>query len=84
MDTVKSHQQFCAKDGLNFHLLADTDHKVSEMYGSLGNYMGFKLSQRHTFLINPEGKIVKVWPKVDVNGHSVEVLDALRADEHKG
>jgi peroxiredoxin Q/BCP len=84
VDTVKSHQEFCAKDGLNFHLLADTDHKVSEMYGSLGNYMGIKLSQRHTFLINPEGKIVKVWPKVDVNGHSVEVLDALRADEHKG
>jgi peroxiredoxin Q/BCP len=84
VDTVKSHQEFCAKDGLNFHLLADTDHKVSEMYGSLGSYMGYKMSQRHTFLINPEGKIVKVWPKVEVNGHSVEVLDVLRDDEHKG
>jgi peroxiredoxin Q/BCP len=84
VDNVKSHQEFCAKDGLGFHLLADTDHKVSEMYGSLGNYGVFKLSQRHTFLINPQGKIVKVWPKVDVNGHSVEVLDALRTDEHKG
>ena len=46
--------------------------------------MGNKMSQRRTFLIDPEGKIVKVWPKVEVNGHSVEVLDALRADEHKG
>jgi peroxiredoxin Q/BCP len=84
VDNVKSHQEFCAKDGLGFHLLADTDHKVSEMYGSLGNYGVFKLSQRHTFLIDPEGKIVKVWPKVDVTVHSAEVLDTLRADEHKG
>src|SRR6201992_2261981 len=48
-----SHKQFCAKEGLNFKLLADTDKKVSEAYGSVMNFGIAKLSTRHTFLINP-------------------------------
>ncbi len=74
---VQSHQQFCTKDGLTFKLLADPDHKVTEEYGSLKNYGIAKLAARHTFLIDPQGKIVKEWMDVDPNGHSEEVLAEL-------
>src|SRR5665213_2060478 len=53
VDSVKSHQAFCAKDGLHFKLLSDTGHTVVNEYGSLGNYMGVKMAKRNTFLINP-------------------------------
>ncbi|MGC1782655.1 MAG: peroxiredoxin [Acidobacteriaceae bacterium] len=79
VDSVKSHQQFCAKDGLHFKLLSDTGHNVVEKYGSLGNYMGIKIAKRNTFLIDPHGKIVKEWVGVDPNQASTEVLDAIHA-----
>lgn len=81
VDSVKSHQEFCAKDSLTFTLLSDTGKKVVSEYGSLGNYMGFKIANRNTFLINPEGKIVKVWTKVDPAHHSQQVLAELRGLE---
>ena len=77
VDTPDSHKQFCTKEGLTFRLLADPGHKVVEAYGSLGNYMGIKIANRHTFLIDPQGKIVRVWTKVEVQHHSAEVLAAL-------
>ena len=77
VDTPDSHKQFCTKEGLTFRLLADPGHKVVEAYGSLGNYMGIKIANRHTFLIDPQGKIVRVWTKVEVQHHSEEVLAAL-------
>ncbi|HUZ04690.1 MAG TPA: peroxiredoxin [Acidobacteriaceae bacterium] len=83
VDTVKSHQEFCAKDGLHFKLLADPDTKVVEQYGSLGSYMGFKMAKRNTFLINPEGRIVKEWIGVDPNHHSTEVLAAIQDMQKK-
>jgi peroxiredoxin Q/BCP len=76
---VKSHQQFCTKDGLTFKLLADPDDKVTEEYGSLKNYGIAKLAARHTFLIDPQGKIVKEWMDVDPNNHSEQVLAELTA-----
>ncbi|MGA8142947.1 MAG: peroxiredoxin [Candidatus Acidiferrales bacterium] len=77
VQSADSHKQFCAKEGLNFKLLADVDHKVSEQYGSLTNYGVAKLSSRHTFLINPEGVIVKEYLDVNPGKHSEEVLAAL-------
>ena len=77
VDTVKSHQEFCTKDGLHFKLLADPDTKVVAQSGSLGDYMGFKIAKRNTFLINPEGKIAKEWIGVDPSHHSEEVLAAI-------
>jgi peroxiredoxin Q/BCP len=74
---VQSHQQFCTKDGLTFKLLADPDHKVTEDYGSLKDYGVAKLAARHTFLIDPQGKIVKEYMDVDPNNHSEEVLAEL-------
>jgi peroxiredoxin Q/BCP len=72
-----SHKQFCAKEGLNFKLLADRDKKVSQAYGSVMNFGVAKLSARHTFLINPDGVIVKEYMDVNPSKHSEEVLAAL-------
>src|ERR1043165_9749488 len=77
VDNAESHKEFCAKEGLNFKLLADTDAKVSETYGSLKDYDGKKMSARNTFIINPEGKIAKVFTGVKPQTHSEEVLQAL-------
>jgi len=77
VDTAESHKEFCAKEGLNFKLLSDTDAKVSEQYGSIMEYNGTKLSARNTFLIDPQGKVAKVFEKVKVGGHSEEVLAAI-------
>jgi thioredoxin-dependent peroxiredoxin len=77
VDNAESHKEFCAKEGLNFKLLADTDAKVSEQYGSVMEYNGAKLSARNTFIIDPQGKVVKVFEKVKVAAHSEEVLAAL-------
>lgn len=76
-DSVGSHKEFCAKEGLNFKLLADTDHKVSNAYGSLTNLAVVKFAARHTFLIDPTGKIVKVYTSVEPARHSAEVLGDL-------
>jgi peroxiredoxin Q/BCP len=77
VDTAESHKDFCAKEGLNFKLLADPDAKVSTTYGSVMEYKGAKLSARNTFLIAPDGKIAKVFVKVDPSVHSDEVLSSL-------
>jgi peroxiredoxin Q/BCP len=77
IDTAETHREFCAKEGLNFKLLADTDAAVSTQYGSVMEYNGQKYSARNTFLIDPEGKIVKVFPGVKVAKHSEEVLATL-------
>jgi peroxiredoxin Q/BCP len=77
VDTVDSHKQFCTKDALTFHLLADTDHKVVSAYGSLGGFAGIAMANRNTFLIDPQGKIAKVWVKVNPNTAASDVLAAL-------
>lgn len=83
VDSSDSHKDFCAKQGLTFKLLADTDKKVVAEYGSLRNMMGMKIAARNTFLINPEGEIVKVWTGVDPNKHSQEVLTELSQVQSK-
>jgi peroxiredoxin Q/BCP len=82
VDTVDSHRVFCTKDGLTFKLLADPDKKVVKEYGSIMPLIG--IAKRNTFLIDPSGKIVKVWTGVDPSHHSQEVLDALAMYEKKG
>jgi thioredoxin-dependent peroxiredoxin len=79
VDTAELHKSFCAKEGLNFKLLSDPDAKTSEAYGSVMEYNGSKLSARSTFIIDPEGKIAKVFAGVKPGGHSEEVLSALTA-----
>jgi peroxiredoxin Q/BCP len=77
LDSVDSHKKFCAKEGLNFKLLADTDHRVTDSYGSLTNLGLVKFAARHTFLIDPNGKIAKAYTSVDPLKHSGEVLAEL-------
>jgi peroxiredoxin Q/BCP len=77
VDDVDSHKGFCAKEGLNFKLLADTNHAVVEKYGSIMEYNGMTLAARNTFLIDPTGMIRKVYVKVNPQGHSEEVLADL-------
>ena len=78
VDNVDSHKSFCAKEGLNFKLLADSSHAVAEKYGSLMEYNGMTLAARNTFLIDPTGVIRKVYLKVSPQGHSEEVLADLQ------
>ena len=77
MDSIDSHKKFCLKEGLNFKLLADSDGRVSSAYGSLTNLGFVKFAARHTFLIEPDGKIVKAYTNVDPTRHSEEILAAL-------
>ena len=80
-DTVAKHDKFIAKHDLSVDLLSDEDGAVCEAYGVWvekkmygKTYMGI---QRATFLITPDGKIAKVWPKVRVKGHAEDVLEAI-------
>jgi peroxiredoxin Q/BCP len=77
VDSVDSHKKFCAKEGLNFKLLADSDGKVSGAYGSLTNLGVVKFAARHTFVIDPSGKVARAYTSVDPARHSEEVLAAL-------
>ena len=77
LDTAQSHKDFCAKEGLNFKLLADPDAKVSTEYGSVMDYKGSKLAARNTFLISPRGEIAKVYNGVKPAEHSEQVLKDL-------
>src|SRR5271168_4645494 len=65
VDSVDSHKKFCAREGLNFKLLADRDGKVSDAYGSLTNLGVVKFAARHTFLIDPSGKVARAYTSVD-------------------
>jgi peroxiredoxin Q/BCP len=76
-DTARSHKDFCAKEGLNFKLLADPELKAITAYGSAMEYDGVKMAARNTFLINPEGKIARVYMGVKPAVHSEEVLKDL-------
>jgi len=77
VDSPDSHKQFCTKDGLTFHLLADTDHHVVSAYGSLGGFAGMTMANRNTFLVDPKGNIAKVWVKVNPNNAASDVLAAI-------
>lgn len=86
-DTVAKHEKFIKKFGLNFPLAADEDGSVCEAYGTWGEkslygrkYMGI---DRATFLIGPDGTIANIWRKVKVDGHTEEVMAAIRELDKK-
>jgi peroxiredoxin Q/BCP len=83
-DTVKSHDKFTLKYELPFALLSDPEHEVAEVYGAWGekkmygrSYMGI---MRSTYIIDENGVIVKVFPKVSPKNHSEQVLAVLRGE----
>jgi peroxiredoxin Q/BCP len=79
LDTVESHKTWCTKDSFTFKLLADPDHKVVDAYGvPVKSVPGFgHFAERYTFLISPEGKVVKQWEVKDIDSHSADVLAAI-------
>ena len=79
VDGIDSHKKFCAQEGINFRLLADTEKRVAAAYGSLSNFVIVKVAARHTFLIDPQGRIARVFTDVKPATHSKEVLAALDA-----
>ncbi len=83
VDSAESHKNFCAKEGLNFTLLADTSHRVSKQYGSLMNFGVAQISARNTFLIDPQGKIARAFSSVKPSRHSAEMLAAIDGLEKK-
>ena len=83
VDSAESHKKFCAKEGLNFKLLADTSHQVSKQYGSLMNFGVAQISARNTFLIDPHGKIARAFSSVNPSRHSAEMLAAIDELEKK-
>ena len=80
LDSVDSHKKFCAKEGLNFKLLADTDHKVTDSYGSLTNLGVVKFAARTYLPDRPQRqRLRKSYTSVDPVKHSAEVLAELDA-----
>jgi len=75
LDSVESHAKFSEKYNLPFPILSDSRKEVAKTYGVLG--IGGFLTKRVTFIINKDGKITHVFPKVDVKKHSEEVLRTL-------
>ena len=86
-DSERSHRNFCAKHELNFTLLADTDHSVCEAFGVWAEksmygrkYMGVL---RTTFVIDAEGRIEKIFTKVDTKNHYRQIADAYKQAEQQ-
>ena len=82
-DSIRSHQNFCDKQGFKFDLVSDADEKLGHAFGVIKpkklygrEYIGI---ERSTFLIGPDGRIAQAWRGVKVAGHAYAVLEALRA-----
>lgn len=82
-DSIASHKKFKGNNELNFPLLSDTDHKVHEAYGAWGEKKNYGKTTmgalRSTFVISPDGRIVRAWYNVKVKGHVDEVLEVITA-----
>lgn len=80
-DGVESHRRFKEKHGLDFPLLADEDHRVSDAYGVWKEKSMYGRTfwgvERSTFLIDEEGRVVRVWRKVKAEGHASAVAEAM-------
>lgn len=77
LDDVESHAKFAEKYRVPFPLLADSEHRVSRTYGVLASTVGFHYARRTTFLIDPQGKVAKVYEDVDPEKNSSQVLADL-------
>lgn len=85
-DDVESHKEFAEKYHLPFPLLSDRDGTVAGAYGSLTRFGPFRFAKRHTFILDPEGKVAKIYRDVHPKTHSQQIiayLEALGAGERK-
>ena len=86
-DSIRSHQNFCAKQGFRFDLVSDADETLCRAFDVIHekNMYGRKVMgiERSTFLVDPKGRIAQAWRKVKVPGHAQAVFDALKAAQPK-
>ena len=78
IDDSFSHKKFAEKYNLPFPLLSDASGEVASLYGALNNFLVIKLAKRYTYLINPHGKIAKIYLSVDTSKHSQEIIEDLK------
>ena len=78
LDDIESHQAFSEKYSLPYPILADVNKECATEYGVLGKFMMMTIAKRQSFLINPEGQIVKHYKKVDPDTHTQEVIIDLK------
>ena len=78
VDDTESHMKFASKYHLPFPLLSDHDGSVAEQYGALNNFGIIKVAKRYTFLIDPHGRIAKIYQSVDTSRHSQDIIQDLK------
>jgi thioredoxin-dependent peroxiredoxin len=78
-DSIDSHKQFARKYHLPYTLLADDDGVVAEKYDSLFSILGLKYAKRHTFIIDPQGRLAAMFMEVDPDDHGRQVVAKLKA-----
>lgn len=82
-DSVTSHANFKAKHNLNFTLLSDPEHKVIQALGAWGEKISFGKKRigiiRQTFLFDPQGRLIQIWPKVSPREHGAEIAAYLKS-----
>jgi len=83
VDDVESHKKFSEKHGLPFPILADPTKETAKKYGALKSYFGMELAKRDTFLIDPQGRVVKRYVDVEPKGHSQIVLKDIQELQKK-
>jgi peroxiredoxin Q/BCP len=84
VDDVESHKKFAEKHSLPFTILADPTKETAKKYGVLKSYLGtLELARRETFLLDPDGRIVKRYADVQPKGHSTVVLTDIKALQAK-
>lgn len=79
LDDAGSHRAFAERYGLPFPLLVDENGEVARRYGALSDFGLIRFARRYTFLIDPEGRVAKVYLQVDADRHAAEVLADIRA-----
>ncbi len=84
VDDGVSHAEFAKKYHLPFPLLADKSTEVAARYGALMNLGFFKFAKRYTFLIDPQGRVAKVYQKVETSKHSQQIIEDLKQLIEKG
>lgn len=83
VDDTASHAAFAKKFNLPFPLLADEGGAVAKRYGALSDWWFWKIAKRHTFIIDPNGNIAKIYHSVDPKSHSGELIADLKALQAK-
>ena len=78
IDDSFSHKKFAEKYNLPFPLLSDSSGEIASRYGALNNFLVIKLAKRYTYLINPQGKIAKIYLSIDTSKHSQEIIEDLK------